>query len=202
MKTVFLVMAILSALKASCQEDYIIHVNDTSIHVSLDKQYNLVVKGQKIDFLITQKDTLTYNDNLYSFQYLKGFKVSNSKLDAGIEQISILTAEGSGLIIQRYETINPTSLNEMMLTELTKESISYGYQSTRSTYKRVLNSGHEMEVTKAVLRYKDEVNIYEVASIGQKDAGIIIVTMRMDENENTQGQKLIDLMWGSIKPKW
>jgi uncharacterized protein YheU (UPF0270 family) len=202
MKSILITIAILFSLEASCQEDYIIHLNDTSLHVALDKPYNLVVKGKKIDFKIIQKDTLTYSGDLYSFLYPKGFKISNSVIDDGVEQISIITAEGSGLLIQKYETLNPTTLNELMLTELTKESIDYGYEEKRSNYKKVLKSGHEIAVTKSVLRYKDEVNIYEIASLGKKDAGIIIVTMRMDEDANNQGQKIIDLMWKSIKVNW
>ncbi len=202
MKLILLVIAIFSTGQAWCQEDYVIHLNDTTLNIALDKHYNIVVNGKKLDFILSQKDTLSYEDNLYSFQYPKGFKVSNNKLDAGIEQISILTAEGSGILIQRYETLNPTTLNEMMLKEITKESINYGYKSIKTTYKKILKSGQEIEITKAVLRYKDEVNIYEIASLGKKDAGIIIVTIRMDENEDTQGQKLIELMWQSIKAKW
>jgi hypothetical protein len=152
-----------------------------------------------LKFIITSKDTLTYNNGFYSFLYPKGFSVLNSKIDIGIDQTSILTAEGTGIVIQKYESVNPTSLNEMMLTEMTNESISYGFESKRSIYKRKLKSGQEIEVTKAVLRYKEEVNIYEVASIGKKDAGLIIVTIKMDEDDNTQGQKVIDLMWQSLK---
>ncbi len=202
MKYILIVILLVSHIEAMCQEDYIVQLNDTSMSIALDKHYNIMINGKPQKFKVMQKDTLTHTDNLYSFQYLKGFKVSNSKLGAGIEQLSLLTAEGAGLIIQRYESINPTSLNELMLTELTKESISYGYESKRSYYKKALKSGHEIDVTKALLRYKDEVNIYEIASIGKKDAGIIIVTIRMDESENSQGKKLIELMWKSIKPNW
>jgi len=202
MKSILIATAILFFFQANCQEDYLIHLNDTSLHVALDKPYHLVVKGKKIDFKITQKDTLTYTGSFYSFLYPKGFKISNSVIDDGIEQISIITAEGSGLIIQKYESINPTTLNELMLAEVTKESISYGYEEKRSDYKKVLKSGQEIVVTKSVLRYKDEVNSYEIASIGKKDSGIMIVTMRMDEDDNTQGQKIIDLMWKSIKVNW
>jgi len=189
-------------MEAFCQEDFIITLNGTPYPIALDKNYNFSVKGQNVDVKIVQKDTLLYSDQLFSFQYPKGFKVSNTKLDAGIEQVSILTAEGSGLLVQRYETMNPSMLNELMLSEMTKESISYGYVATKSTFKKVLRSGEEIDVTKAILRYKDEVNIYEIASIGKKDAGILIVTIRMDENDDTQGKKLIDLMWKSIKTNW
>ncbi len=199
MRQILEIVSIFCCLKGFSQEDFVIRINDTLINVELDKSYNVNVKGTKLNFMLSSKDTLTYTSSFYSFLYPKAFRVSNSKLGADIEQISILTAEGSGMIIQKYESLNPTALNEMMLTEMTKESINYGFVLKRSNYKRKLKSGQEIEVTKAELRYKDDVNIYEVGSVGKKDAGLIIITMRMDEDNGTDGQKVIDLMWQSLK---
>lgn len=198
MRKLLVVLSIFCSLKGVSQEDFVIRLNDTLINVALDKSYTINVKGTHLQFTVSSKDTLTYTNTFYSFQYPKAFKVSRSKIDVGIDQVSILTAEGSGMIIQKYESLNPTSLNEMMLKEITKESITYGFESKRSVYKRKLKSGQEIEVTRAILRYKENVNIYEVASIGKKDAGLVIVTMRMDEDSNTEGQKIIDLMWHSL----
>ena len=202
MKYLLATLAIILSLQAKCQEDYILNINGASYNVSLDKEYNIQIGGKNINFIFKQKDTLFYSDELYSFQYPKGVKVSKTKIDEGIEQIAIMTAEGSGLIIQSYTSINPTLLNEIMLNELTKESISYGYESKRINYKRNLKSGKEIDVNKAELTYKDDINIYEVASIGKKDSGIIIVTMRMDKDLDNEGQKIIDLMWKSLKLNW
>ncbi len=202
MKNILVIIALFSNFTTYCQEDYVIRLKDTSISISLDKQYNIVVKGEKLNFFITQKDTLTYKNNLFSFKHPKTFKVSSTKLDDGIEQISILNSEGSGIIIQSYASLNPTSLNETMLNEITKESISYGFEQKKTAYNKILNSGHKIDITKAVLKYKDEVNIYEVASIGKKDEGILILTLRMDENDNTEGQNLINLMWESLRVNW
>jgi hypothetical protein len=198
MKPFLLAVAIICSVKGIGQEDFLIRLNDTIISIELDKSYDIDIKGTKLTFTVSSKDTLTYSNAFYSFLYPKTFRVSSTRVDTGIEQISILTAEGSGILIQKYESVNPTSLKEMMLTELTKESISYGFVSKRSIYKRKLKSGQEIEVTKADLRYKEDVNIYEVASVGKKDAGIIIITMKMDDDRNTQGQKVIDLMWKSL----
>jgi hypothetical protein len=110
----------------------------------------------------------------------------------------IATAEGSGIIIQKYATINPAHLNEMMINEVTKESIGYGYTMKREDYHKTLKSGQKIEIDKAVLTYKDEINIYEIATIGQKDEGVLIMTMRMDNNQTGQGVKLIDMLWKTL----
>ena len=199
MKIKLTAIALFFSFFASSQEDYIIHLNDTVIQVALDKPYQLNVKGKKLALKLTQKDTLIFDGSFFSFLYPKGFKVAETDIEEGVKQFAILTAEGSGFLIQKFESLNPTSLNELMLSEVTKESISYGYEEKRSSTRKKLKSGQEITITKSVLRYKDEVNSYEVASIGKKDAGILIVTMRMDEESNTQGQKIIDMLWKSIK---
>jgi hypothetical protein len=201
MKVFILIVLTIFITNANAQSDYTFQVNDSSFDIALDKSYVILVNGQKVNLKLAQKEELTYNTDLYSFLYPKAFKVSTTKVDDGIEQLSILTAEGSGLLIQKYNTINPTSLNELMLTEMTKESISYGYVAKKTNYTKTLKSGQEINIIKSELRYKDEVNVYEIASIGKKDEGILIVTIRLDENANTQGQKIIDLMWKSLQFK-
>ena len=201
MKKTLFSIALMYTVPALAQEDFLLQINDTVLSVQLDKPYQLNVKGNLVRFKVSSRDTLTYDSKLYNFLYPKAFRVSHTNVDAGIEQISLLSAEGSGILIQQYESLNPTSLNELMLTEMTKESISYGFVSTRTTYKRKLKSGQEIQVTRAELRYKDDVNIYEITSIGKKDAGMIVVTMKMDDDKNTEGQKVIDLMWHSLMLK-
>lgn len=195
-----LVFLIIS-LKVAGQADYIIRINDTVINIALDKPYNIKVKGENVQLIVKLKDTLTYSKSFFSFLYTKNYKVAQSKIENGIDQITILTANGSGILIQKYETLNPTNLKELMLTEVTKESINYGFKETRTTYIKKLATGQEVEVTKAELTYKDEVNIYEIATIGKKDAGLIVVTIKMDNNATSDGQKVIDLMWASLKVK-
>ena len=109
---------------------------------------------------VKQKDTLSYSDESFDFKYPKEYKVGKTVIGAGIEQLFLMTAEGSGFIIQKYSSINPTTLNELMINEVTKESINYGYKLKREDYERVLTSGLKIKVDKAILTYNDEINIY------------------------------------------
>ncbi|MBU8893608.1 MAG: hypothetical protein KOO66_12590 [Bacteroidales bacterium] len=201
MRNLLLVISILTSFIANGQEEYVIQLNDTIFEVALDKEYKISINGEAINFTINAKDTLLFNDDFYSFQYFKEYKVSKIVIEEGIEQIILMTAEGSGILIQKYLNINPTMLNEIMISEVTKESLNYGFKMERKDYKRELKSGQKLNVDRVILTYKDETNIYEVASIGNKDEGILIMTMIMDEKISQQGRKIIDLMWGSLKYK-
>jgi hypothetical protein len=194
-------LLILISLKSYTQVDYKIQINDTIFEISLDNEYSILINGKEIKFKIFAKDTLIYEDDLFSFKYSKDYKISHMRIEEGIGQLMIMTAEGSGFLIQKYSTLNPTMLNEMVINEVTKESLNYGFKMKRDDYSRRIKSGQKLEVNKAILTYKNETNIYEVASIGEKDEGILIMTMIMDEKMSEQGNKIIELMWNSLTYK-
>lgn len=201
MKKVLLILCFLAGFNTFGQEDLLLSIDGKVMEISSDKEYELPINGKKVKLIVSSKDTLTYDTDLFSFQYPKDFKVSSMSIDEGIEQITIMSAEGSGLLIQKYSTINPTMLNEMMINEVTKESLNYGFKMKREDYTREIGSGQKIEISKAVLKYKDETNIYEIASMGKKDEGILVMTMIMDVNQSEQGKKLIELMWNSLNFK-
>jgi hypothetical protein len=198
MKYLVLLSFLLGFFEGICQDDYTLNLDGTNMKISLDKKYEVMVNGKKVVFEVKANDTLHYSDNFISFKYPKGFNITKTQLGEGIDQLMIATAEGSGIIIQKYSTLNPGLLNEMMMSEVTKESVGYGYVMKREDYAKTLKSGQKIEIDKAVLTYKDETNIYEIASIGKKDEGVLIMTMRMDNNQTGQGVKLIDLMWKTL----
>ncbi len=199
MKKRILFIALLMSIAVQGQEDYIIQIGDKILEVKLDQQYEISVNKEKINFTISAKDTLLYKDSNFSFNYSKEFKVSKMNVDLGIDQYVLMTAEGSGIIIQKYSSMNPTMLNEMMLNEVTKESVNYGFELKREDYERKLESGETIQIDKAVLTYKDETNTYEITSIGKKDEGIMIITMIMGENSGNQGENMINLMWNTLR---
>lgn len=198
MKFLPVAFLIFITINSFSQNDYKIQLNDTIFEISLDNEYSITLDGKEIKFKLFAKDTLFYDDDLFSFNYSKDYKIAKLSIDQGIEQIMLMTAEGSGILIQKYSNLNPTMLNEIMIAEVTKESLNYGFEMKRADYTRKLKSGQIIDIDKAVLNYKGETNIYEVASIGKKDEGILIMTIITDENVSEQGKKIIDLMWSSL----
>ena len=194
-------LLILFFTKAHSQEDYTIEINGESFEISLDKQFQFQTKDGVKNILLKQKDTLTYNDEMFSFNFFKEYKVGKTKIEQGIEQLMLMTPEGDGFLIQKYSTINPENLKELMLGEVTKESINYGFEMERREYNHKLTSGEDLNVIQAYLTYNDEVNIYEIASVGKKDSGLLIMAMRMNDTKNSIGEKLINLIWNSLEIK-
>jgi hypothetical protein len=199
MKYKLLIAFVLTSIFTYAQEDYEIEIDGKTINIELGKKYDTKINDKLIRFKVSSKDTLIFQDDMLGFKYPKEYKISNMVVEQGIEQLMLMTAGGSGFIIQKYSTIDPTLLNEMMMNEVIKESLSYGFTLKREDYERTLKSGKTLSINRAVLTYKDEINTYEIASIGKKDEGLILLTIQMDHIGDSAGAKLIKMIWDTLE---
>ena len=172
-----------SVCLAQTEGNYVVIINNDSIQIKLNNNVHYkTTSGEKLTISIIQPDILTYSDDFISFDYNKSLSCSNTKIDKDIEQCMIMKSTGNGCIVQKYKTINPSSLTQLMLNELTKESISYGYSKTERKFKKKLISGQTIEGVQATLKYKGEKQVFTVATYGEKDKGIVVVTMLLNED--------------------
>jgi len=177
------VMLITTLCFAQTKGNYIVIINNDSIRVNLDNNINYkTTKGEELTVKIIQPEILTYSDDMISFDHNKSLNVSNSKIEEGIEQCMIVKSTGNGFMVQKFKTINPSSLTQLMLNEITKESINYGYSKTEKKFKKKIKSGQTIEGIEATLTYKGESEVYTVATYGAKDEGIIVVTMFLNDD--------------------
>lgn len=191
-----------NTLKAQETGNYILIIDTDTIRINLNEKNKMKLSnGNSFLIELTQPNELYYEDNMISFQYTKNLSVSNSIIDSGIEQCAIISANGNGFLIQKYNTFNPSMLTEIMLTELIKESINYGYTVKKEVFEKQLLSGQSIKGITATLTYKGENEIYTVATYGKKDEGILVVTMLLNEDFKEQDQKMIDLFLNSLKLK-
>lgn len=201
MKNLLALAFVFVAFASYSQNDFILTINGESHEIALDENNEYEINGENVSISVREKDTLVYNEAFYNFKYIKNYSISKTILDEGIEQIMIMTASGSGVLIQKYDAFDPTMLQEMMLNEVTKESVSYGYTMERQDYDKTLNSGQKLKVLKAALEYKGEIETYEITAYGGKDEGILIMTMNMNDEIDPEGAEMINLMWDSLHIK-
>jgi hypothetical protein len=189
------------SLTAQAQNNgnYILIINNDSIPIDLNESAKHKTKsGATLDIQLIQPSILTYKDDMISFKHHKSLGVSNSKIQNGIEQCMILKSTGNGFMVQKYSTIDPSSLTQLMLNEITKESISYGYTKKEKPFRKKLKSGHIIKGIQATLSYRGEEQIFTVATYGEKDQGIVVVTIMINE-EFKEDAQIIELFLDTLR---
>lgn len=192
---------LLGAVALAQGANYQITINGQTSDVALGDEYAFTTpNGEVIKYVLMKKDIVTYEDEMVSFQHKGALTVSTTKIDEGIDQVLAVTALGTGYIIQEYNGMDPSTLNDLMLQELTKEDISYGYELSKEEYSKVLKGGETLKGIKATLTYKSEEKYYTITSFGARDKGVLVITMIDKEYIDTESP-VIDLLWESLAVK-
>lgn len=196
----FLLFFAFHSLQGQNSGNYQLIINGDTLYLNLDEAIEYKgEKGKKMDILLTESEIKTYKDDMVSFQYHKGNGVSNTVIEEGIEQCMIMKSTGSGFMVQKYSSLDPSALTRFMLSEITKESVSYGYEKKEEDFEHTLESGQTLTGVTATLSYRGEKEVYTVASYGKKDKGIMVITMLLVEDFADNDQSMIDLFLKSLR---
>ena len=153
--------------------------------------------GQKVQVKLEKKDIATFKTEMFSFNHPSGFAPSKTDLGDGVYQTIMATPSGTTVMIQEYTGLNPCGLIDMLVTELTKEEVHYGYTITKRDVSKNLAEGHTVMGKLVVSKYRKDEYQRNVLCYGAKDAGLIIVT-QIDNDTPSEDKAMIDLFWKTL----
>ncbi len=193
-----LILLMIVSLSLPRAEDYVITINGISKEIGLDKETTLILPdGTSLNLTLHQKEYLLFTGDFFSFEHKNEYKPNRNDLGDGVFQTMIATPLGTGILVQEYMQMNPTHLVDLMLNELTKEEVDYGYKySEEKVSKKV---GDVTFIGKqAVTTYPGEEWTRSVLAYGWKDKGILIITFIEKDNYKNE-RELIEHLWESFK---
>lgn len=178
-------------------EDYILTINGAETALDLEQPTTVELPdGTSLKLLLRQKEYLRFKSDLFSFEHHNKYKPSRNDLGGGIFQTMAVTPLGTGILVQEYMSMNPQTLIDTMLHELTKEEIEYGYKYDE---KPVTQKVGEVTLSgkQAVTTYPGEEWTRIVLAYGKKDRGLLVMTFI--EKDNAAEQQLIDHFWKTFE---
>ena len=177
------IVAVLICVQSFAGEDYTLEINGRAYDVGLGEDKRLELPGgETLTINLSMKEYIDFESGLFRFSHKSMYKANKSDLGEGIYQTMIVTPLGTGVLIHEYTTMNPTGLVDLMLRELTKEEVDYGYAYKEKKVTRKVG-GHTMKGKQATTTYKDEEWSRAVYTFGTRDAGILVITFMEKANE-------------------
>lgn len=199
-----LIIIMLFTIGSKSQEpgNYEIVIQGKKYSISLGKEYEINLEsGETIRLTVNKKAIVAYEDGFIAFQHKRDLTISTTDLGDGVSQTVTATALGTMVLVQEYSNLNPSSVVDLMVQELTKEEIDYGYELQKEEYIKTLRDGTRLSGKKAILKYKDEETNYTVLAFGKRDSGILVVT-KIDKENIEADQQIIDMFWDSLQIKF
>ncbi|RWO68628.1 MAG: hypothetical protein EOS17_15030 [Mesorhizobium sp.] len=156
--------------------------------------------GKRSKVTLERNDFATFSGSVFSFVHPSNISVTKTDLGDDITQYLMASALGTIVVVQEYGAMNPVSLNQLMLQEMTKESVQAGATLTQEPTTRKLADGKELTGIRAEVKTPTDTADFEIVGFGLADRGLLFITRVAGEDAATE-KPLIDKFWQSLKVK-
>ncbi|RUX27710.1 hypothetical protein EOA13_19165 [Mesorhizobium sp. M7A.F.Ca.US.011.01.1.1] len=156
--------------------------------------------GKQGKVTLERNDFATFSGSVFSFVHPSSISVTKTDLGDDITQYLMASALGTIVVVQEYGKMNPVSLNQLMLQEMTKESVQAGAKLTQEPTTRKLADGKELTGIRAEVKTRTDTADFEIVGFGLADRGLLFITRVAGEDAATE-KPLIDKFWQSLKVK-
>ena len=180
--------------------DFIVMINGVSKEIDLDEETSLVLPdGTALTLILRQKEYLRFESEMFSFEHRNQYKPNRTDLGDGILQTAIASPSGTAMLVQEYDQMNSVLLVDIMLKELTKEEVEYGYKYSEAPIEKEID-GVLFRGKRAVTSYRQAEWTRIVLGYGVKDRGILVVTA-IEKDRPEEDKELIDHLLKTMRVK-
>jgi hypothetical protein len=196
----FLVLFAHSAL-AEDSKNYVLSIDGKDYEIGLDGSVVAKTKnGKNITIRLKRKAFSTFTKDVVSFEHRSDLSVAATDIDRDIHQYLTASALGTLIIIQQYDTLNPATLTELMLKQLSADDLATGYTMDKSDFSRTLADGTVMKGLRANLKKKNDDVDLQVLATDSGDGGVIAMT-RINRDMGAAEAPIIERFWATLKLK-
>jgi len=176
-------------------------IDGVTVDIDPGEDVDVTLPGGKTSKVrIDHNDFASFSGGTFSFVHPSTNSVTKTDLGDGIAQYLMASALGTLVVVQKYDKMNPISLNQLMLQEMTKETVQAGGQLTQRATTRKLADGKELTGLKATVKTRTDSADFEIVGFGTVDQGLLFIT-RIGDQDNATEQPLIDKFWETLKIK-
>ena len=186
---------------AEDSKNYVLNVEGKDYEIGLDGSVVAKTKeGKDITIGLKRKEFSTFTKDVVSFEHRSDLSVATTDIERDIHQYLTASALGTLIIIQQYDTLNPASLTELMLKQLSADDLATGYTMNKSDFSRTLADGTVMKGLRANLKHKNDDVDLQVLATDSGDGGIIAMT-RINHDMGAAEEPIIERFWSTLKLK-
>ncbi len=174
-------------------------IDGVSVSINPGDTLEVTMKdGRKVQVELQRSETVTFTGGKFSFDHDGKFTVAKTDLGDGVQQYALMTPIGTGIIVQVYKGLNPSSYTDVVLQQMVQESINGGAKISKRATQRTLPSGTVLKGVKAETTTDDDVMEYEIVATGRPEGGVLVATFLNKENIPKEGG-VLDKLWSTLK---
>lgn len=180
-----------------------------------DKAFNLIVNGNpvgldagetiklkmpdgsELTLTLERNAQVTFRGEGFSFRHLSEYQVSSSALADDLQQHLIVTGFGTLVLVQTYKGMDPTSLADFMLEQVTADDVKAGSKLDRKPAERSISGGVTIKGLMGTTISGAESAEIEVM-VAKTTSGGIVAVSRIDRDNEQNDRAFVETFWSSL----
>jgi hypothetical protein len=190
--------ALITFAGAAVAGGYVLELDGRRVELDLDQPAEAVLAdGKRVKLRLERKAEQIYRENGLSFAHPATIQPSATDINDQVRQVMLVSANGNGVILQRYSGLDPTALIDLMVKEMTDEEVAAGYQRKITPDSRKLADGRVVRGKLVRTESSDEAWDRYILAVGDKRGGFLVVTM-MESDREAADVAMLDRFWASL----
>ena len=177
---------------------YVLTVGGKATELDLDQDVQVVVDGKPVSVRLQRKAEQVFRDRGIRFEYPAAVQPTSSDVTDEVRQIMLVSAHGNGVILQRYEGLDPTALIDLMVKETTDEEVAAGYKRKITPATQTKTDGRELRGKLARTESAGESWDRVIVATGDRNGGYLVITM-LEEDRAAADVAMIERFWKTLK---
>lgn len=183
---------------AAAAGGYVLTLDGKSSELDLDQDTAVVIDGKTVTARLQRKEQQVFRDGGLSFEHPAVVQPSTTDINAQVRQFMLVSANGNGILVQRYTGIDPAAVVDLMVSEMTDEEVAAGYTRKIEPATRQLTDGRKLSGKRVRTTSKDEAWDRYVFASGDSRSGYIVVSM-MEAERAKLDATMIERVWKTLK---
>jgi hypothetical protein len=192
---------ITTAQSSESTRNYVVTINGQNFELNPGETIKSKTKtGAAISIALKRKEFTTFENGPLKFEYRSDLSVASTDVDSDIHQHLVASALGTLLIVQQYDKLNPATLTDFMLKQMTDDDVAASAKLQSKPFSIKLSDGTLMKGLKASIKSaKDDVTMEVLAA----DTGIggVMAISRINTDMAKNEQPIIDRFWKTLRVK-
>ncbi len=181
-------------------EDLVLTINGVAHDVTLGREAVVTLPdGATLRTLVTRRPYALYSGPLCEFEYSSEYKPEISKDKDGDTKVIFMSSSGANVIIQELGSMGTEGFVDIILKQITKKDIAYGYSSVERKISQSVGGG-VLSGKEIITTYHQKESIHRVLECRGKDDGILI-TVYFSKKDAAQADELLAQIWRTMKIK-
>jgi hypothetical protein len=200
----FRIVALASAMFAGpalAADEFDLTIDGETITLEAGQEKTATLKdGRSTTLKLERKKTQTFEHPAFSFQHPGQFTVASKEIERGITQHIIVSATGTMVLVQVYDSIDPSMLVALMTKEVTDEDVAGGAVKDTQPHRVTLNNAVELAGERSILKAASDEIIVDVLARAVGRGGVLVVT-RHDIYTSPEDKPMLDQFWSTLAVK-